>query len=122
MPTIKKKSFSRYTNLDLLKAIFKFFKRIGVLPKFLLDKDVSIFKKIIILLTLLYVISPLDILPDPILGFGIIDDAVLAVYIISMVSDELDKYIESRKKKDIKFNKDKVIETVEYEVKDDDEV
>ncbi len=71
---------------------------------------------------LVYVFSPIDLLPDPILGFGFIDDAFLAIYVISKISNELDKYIEYDKFKDQKSDDDidiaKSIDNVEYEVKD----
>ncbi|MDK2918247.1 MAG: hypothetical protein PWQ37_980 [Candidatus Petromonas sp.] len=97
--------------------MIKFIKRIKVLPNYLLDKNVGFLKKTLIISMLLYVFLPFDILPDPVLGFGFIDDAVLAVYIISKVSDELDKYILAKEGENIDRNK--TIENVEYEVKDD---
>ncbi|QEK11934.1 DUF1232 domain-containing protein [Crassaminicella thermophila] len=107
-----------YTDMNVLKSISKPFKRIGVLHKLIKDPNVSFYKKIMLIGGLIYVISPIDIISDPILGFGFIDDAVLMVYIISKISDQLDKYIE----KDYgKFNKEKIIEDVEYKVHDEHE-
>lgn len=107
--------------MNFFKAFLKFFKRITVLYKYLLDKDVSIFKKIMVLAMLIYVFSPLDIIPEAVLGFGFIDDALLAVYVISSISSELDKYISNKGDENIKVDKDKTIENVEYEIKDEDE-
>lgn len=99
--------------------MFRFIKRIRVLPKYLVDKNISVLKKMLVAAMLFYVFSPLDLLPDPILGFGFIDDAVIAIYIVSMISNELDKYLIMQQKSDFKFDKDKVISDVEYEIKED---
>ncbi|QIB26627.1 YkvA family protein [Caloranaerobacter azorensis] len=89
-----------------------FLKRASIAIKYLLDSNVPFSKKIWIILGLIYLISPIDLLPEPILGFGIIDDIVLILYILAKLADDLDEYA----------NKDnKVIEDVEYEVKDEKE-
>lgn len=70
---------------------------------------------------LIYVFSPLDIIPEVVLGFGFIDDALLAVYVISLISKELDKYISNKEEENIGVDREKAIEDVEYEIKDEDE-
>lgn len=117
---IKRKYYPRYSNFNYFKAILKFFKRISVLYKYLLDKDVSIFKKIMVVSMLIYVFSPLDLIPEIVLGFGFIDDALLAVYVISLISSELDKYISKQDEENISMDKEKTIENVDYEIKDED--
>jgi uncharacterized membrane protein YkvA (DUF1232 family) len=42
--------------------------------------------------TLLYFISPLDLVPDFILGLGILDDAALIGYTFKKISSELDTF------------------------------
>jgi len=69
---------------------------------------------------LAYVISPLDIIPEVVLGFGFIDDALLAVYVISSISNELDKYISKKEEANVRESMGKTIENVEYEIKDED--
>ncbi|WP_432409317.1 YkvA family protein [Wukongibacter sp. M2B1] len=94
-----------------------------MLYRYLLDKEVSILKKILVAGMIIYVFSPLDLIPEAVLGFGFIDDAMLAIFVISSISKELDKYVSI--KEDIKRKEDmgKVIDFAEYEIRDkkDDE-
>jgi uncharacterized membrane protein YkvA (DUF1232 family) len=62
------------------------------------DKEVSFFKKGLILLSLLYFILPTDIVPDFIIGLGWLDDAAVAAFIWNAVRSEVGTYITSRKK------------------------
>ncbi|KPU27887.1 hypothetical protein TR13x_00600 [Caloranaerobacter sp. TR13] len=87
-----------------------FIKRASIAIKYLLDSNVPFSKKIWIILGLIYLISPIDLLPEPILGFGIIDDIVLIMYILAKLAKDLDEYMNKEKK---------IIENVEYEVKDE---
>ncbi|WP_069649258.1 YkvA family protein [Caloranaerobacter ferrireducens] len=87
-----------------------FIKRASTAIKYLLDAKVPFLKKIWIILGLIYLISPIDLLPEPILGFGIIDDIVLIMYILAKLAKDLDEYINKE---------NKIIENVEYEVKDE---
>ncbi|QXM05790.1 YkvA family protein [Crassaminicella indica] len=109
-----------YANRNVLKSIYQLFKRIGALYQFIKDPNVAIYKKIIVILGLLYIISPIDIIPEAILGFGFIDDAVLMLYMISKISDQLDQYI-INKDEDISFDKGKIVDGVQYKFKDEDE-
>lgn len=88
-----------------------------MLQRYLLDPNVSILKKVLVLGTIAYIFSPLDLLPDPILGFGFIDDAFILIYVITMLSEELDEYID--KNKECKINKEKVIDNIDYEIKEE---
>ncbi|MCT4565728.1 MAG: DUF1232 domain-containing protein [Maledivibacter sp.] len=67
---------------------------------------------------LIYVFSPLDLVPEIVLGFGFIDDALLAVYIISLISSELDKYIVEQDGESIRVDKENIIDNVDYDIKD----
>jgi len=98
-----------------------FIKKIPIAINFLLDRDVPFRKKIWIILALVYTISPIDLIPDPVLGLGIIDDAVLITFVLNKLSSDLDKYVKDkeRKEKEKEF-KDKIIENVEYEIQDDE--
>lgn len=117
---MSKKYNARYKNLGYFKAIFNFFKRISVLYKYLLDKNVSVLKKILVISMLAYVISPLDIIPEVVLGFGFLDDAMIAIYVISSISDELDKYISKDEEENMNIDEEKIIDNVKYEVRDQD--
>lgn len=45
-----------------------------------------------VLAALLYFISPLDLVPDFLVGLGFLDDAVILGFVIKKVSKELEKY------------------------------
>lgn len=97
--------------------------------KFLFDKSIPLKEKWWIILPLIYILSPADLIPAPILGFSIIDDAVMLIYLLSVVNSKTKKYYdtektEKKKNKNNKYNKYKedIIENVEYEIiQDEDE-
>ncbi|WP_066503009.1 YkvA family protein [Abyssisolibacter fermentans] len=65
--------------------ILNFFKKIKIIFKYLFDTNVKFRKKILLIIGLVYLISPLDLLPDPVFGIGLIDDIfILSSIIISM--------------------------------------
>ena len=66
----------------MLKNIKYFFEYIG-------DKQVHLYKKGMILLSLLYFVLPTDIVPDFIIGLGWLDDAVVATFIWNALSSEI---------------------------------
>ncbi|WP_313801264.1 YkvA family protein [Cytobacillus sp.] len=45
-----------------------------------------------IIASILYFISPLDIIPDFLIGIGMVDDAAVIAFAIKQLSDELEKY------------------------------
>ncbi|MGV3464533.1 MAG: YkvA family protein [Heyndrickxia sp.] len=55
--------------------------------------------KTIIMLTvgLLYFVSPIDIIPDFLIGFGFVDDAAVIALIFSQIDKDLIKYLEWKK-------------------------
>ena len=57
-------------------------KRIKAIKHFMKDKEVPLRKKIIIVAGTLYLLSPIDLIPAPILIFGAVDDLVLWTFII----------------------------------------
>jgi uncharacterized membrane protein YkvA (DUF1232 family) len=62
------------------------------------DKEVSMVKKGLILVSLLYFILPTDIVPDFIIGLGWLDDAAVAAFIWNALRSEVSDYIKNRKK------------------------
>lgn len=95
------------------------FKKIKSLFKYVFDKNVSFFKKIIIILVFIYILSPFDIIPDPILGFGILDDITLLLITYTFYKGELKKY------EDEKVNskdKEDIIDNVDYTIKNKEEL
>jgi uncharacterized membrane protein YkvA (DUF1232 family) len=47
-------------------------------------------------LALLYVLTPLDIIPDALPGIGYLDDAAVVAFCLKLMERELEKYIEWR--------------------------
>ncbi|KAF5032888.1 hypothetical protein DSECCO2_612480 [anaerobic digester metagenome] len=73
---------------------------------------------------MIYIVSPADLIPAPVLGFSIIDDAVVLAFLLSIASGKTKKYYnehgaeyKGKEKEDIK----NVVEDVEYEIKKDED-
>lgn len=47
---------------------------------------------IMVIATIIYFVSPLDFIPDFILGFGFLDDAAVIGFTLKQISKDLDKY------------------------------
>ncbi|SHH12901.1 YkvA family protein [Tepidibacter thalassicus] len=101
-----------------LKYAFSFFKRINVLSRFIIDSNVSNFKKIKVVVSLLfgflYFLSPIDIIPEVVLGLGLIDDGVILLYLLTIINEELDEY-----EKNIGQKYNIILEDVDYKIKDE---
>lgn len=96
--------------------------RISLIFKFLFDKNIPLREKWWIILPAIYILSPIDLIPFPILGFSIIDDLVVFLFLLSMVNSKTQKYYGTEKRDNFKEEvKDKVIiEDVEYKVDEDE--
>lgn len=96
-------------------------KRIKAIRYFMKDKEVPLRKKIIIAGGILYLFSPIDLIPEPILIFGVVDDITLWTFIIWYLKSELDHYwIESDKvEPSKKFRGKNIIDDVNFEVKEE---
>lgn len=57
-------------------------------PQFPLEKG----KKITLIIALLYIVSPIDLIPDAIPFVGMLDDVMVAGYAIKEVAEELERY------------------------------
>jgi uncharacterized membrane protein YkvA (DUF1232 family) len=57
-------------------------------------RDVSPKSIVIFIVALAYIISPVDLIPDYILGFGQIDDAVILSLVLNFLEKDLTKYRE----------------------------
>ena len=85
--------------------------------KFLFDKNIPLKEKWWVIIPLIYILSPADLIPAPVLGFGIVDDLIMLSFLLTKVYDKTKKYYfdsKNTKEKDI-------IENVEYEIKKDGE-
>ena len=100
------------------------FKRIKAIKFFMKDKEVPKRKKLIIILGILFLISPVNLITVPIFGLGLIDDIILWSFIIYYLRDELDKYWvgepEGPSLKDKELKGKDIIEDVDFEVEPDD--
>jgi uncharacterized membrane protein YkvA (DUF1232 family) len=61
-------------------------------PHFQIDKE----KKITVIIALLYILSPIDLLPDAIPFLGMLDDVLVAGYALKQVAEELERYKHTR--------------------------
>ncbi len=94
--------------------------RFYLIFKFLFDKKIPLKEKWWIILPLIYIISPVDLIPTPILGFSIIDDAVMLFYLLSVVVGKTNKYY-GNSEKNKKEDKENIIENVEYKIDEDEQ-
>lgn len=117
--------------LDQLKKIlvrFKnakfgllFFINIFKIPDFLTDIRVSIFSKLrlifAVIVSILYIVSSVDLIPEIIIGaFGFIDDILVLIWSLGIVSEEIEKY-----KRMINESKDpRIIDDLNYSVRDEE--
>jgi uncharacterized membrane protein YkvA (DUF1232 family) len=70
----------------------KTIRRIKAVPKFLKDKRVALWKKLLIALGLVYLVLPFDFIPPIIPVFGWLDDIILWLYLLYYLRDQLDSY------------------------------
>ncbi|MCM3651653.1 DUF1232 domain-containing protein [Metabacillus litoralis] len=81
-----------------IKFILKFWRFIPFLKEFFFSREVAVQKKIIgLLLILAYALFPFDLIPDFLSLIGIVDDVVIATFVlermINMAPESLkDKY------------------------------
>jgi uncharacterized membrane protein YkvA (DUF1232 family) len=61
-------------------------------PHFQLERD----KKITLGIALLYIVSPIDLIPDSMPFLGLLDDVLVAGYAIKQVASELERYKKTR--------------------------
>ena len=99
-------------------------KRIKAIRFFMKDKEVPKRKKLIIILGILFLISPINLITIPVFGLGLVDDIILWSFIIYYLRDELDKYWvgegEGQSLKDNELKGKDIIEDVDFEVEADD--
>lgn len=99
--------------------LFLLFKRIRAIGYLMRDPQVSFYKKALVVFGIIYLISPIDLIPFPVLGFSVIDDMALWAFILSFLKEQLDQYDPKSKKQSFKGKK--IIDSVAYEVKKEDD-
>lgn len=101
-----------YKKLQLLKKVKTVF-------NYVFDRDVPVFKKLIIILGFIYLLFPFDIIPDPILGLGIIDDITILLIVYRSFKGELEKYeyLKGNTNNKVKpKSKENIINNVDYRI------
>lgn len=96
---------------------FFLFKKIQLAFKFMFDKNIPFKEKWWLILVLIYIISPIDLIPFPVLGFSILDDLVVGLFTLYVLDSKLTKYYgnyKNSKKEDLKGKN--IIENVNYTV------
>ena len=73
-------------------AIRTLMRRIRHIKDYLRDPSASKIRKLLIIFGIIYLLSPIDLIPAPVLGFSVIDDAVLWTAILTWLAGELDRY------------------------------
>ncbi|HBH12052.1 MAG: Uncharacterized protein XD91_0418 [Clostridiales bacterium 38_11] len=97
------------------------FSRLKSVLRLLFNSRIRFVDKIPIILMLFYILNPIDLIPLPVLGFGILDDLVVFVVLLKLVDRTLLKYYNEEKKD---LDPDHIIVDVDYEIdeKDDSEL
>jgi uncharacterized membrane protein YkvA (DUF1232 family) len=75
------------------KLDISMFSKLRKLPAYLGDPDVPILKKVVLVAGLLYVLSPVDAIPDIIPIVGWLDDMGVMGGLYMYLMNELDKYV-----------------------------
>ena len=85
-------------NIFRLGLLARLFQNLKLLVPLIKDywkgtyRDVSIKSIVIFMVALIYIISPIDLIPDYIIGLGQIDDAALLGFSLYFLERELRKY------------------------------
>jgi len=69
----------------------KLFNKLMLVIKYLKNKNIPVYKKLIIVACLIYIIFPADIMPDYVIGIGILDDLVALASILLTMRSELNE-------------------------------
>ena len=86
---------------------------------YLVDPEVSFLKKLWVIAPVFYFLSPLDLIPDPILGIGWLDDLVIILLFLGKIKADLNRYITRKTKPVDDSAKGETIDNVEYKVHKD---
>ena len=107
--------------MQFFVAINIFFKRIKAIRFMMKDKTVPRRKKALVIGGLIYLVLPFNLIPPVLFTVGWIEDLLLWIWISWHLRDILDRYwLGDAVDFSGKFKNKKVINNVEYEVKDDE--
>lgn len=118
------------SKFNRLKYSWSFLKNIFSFRKFLKDDRVNILSKVKTLgalaLGIVYLISPIDLVPELFTGFvGGIDDALILGYFLKVINDEIERFKHLPKGNTNaqvyrpSYNDGNIIENVNYKIKDE---
>lgn len=95
-------------------------KRIGAIFYLLKDKTVPLRKKLLVIFGIAYILCPVDLIPPILFPFAIVDDLIVATYILFHLAEELDTYWIGEKKEDFskKFRDKTFVEGVKFNIED----
>ena len=97
--------FNMQKNIIRLGLLTRLFQDLKLLFPLIKDywkgtyRDVSAKSIVIFIVALAYIISPIDLIPDYILGYGQIDDAVILGLALNFLEKDLAKYREWKERK-----------------------
>nr|WP_315023112.1 DUF1232 domain-containing protein [uncultured Aminipila sp.] len=94
------------------------FKRIKAIKFMMKDKSVPLRKKLLIVLGIIYLVSPIDLIPPVLFPIAWMDDLVVWIWILWHLKDVLDKYWVGEKTEDLskKYKEKNIINDATYEV------
>lgn len=95
--------------------------RIKAIRSLLRDKNVSFWKKALVVFGIVYLFLPVDLIPPVLFPFGFLDDLVLWIFIIWHLKDTLDAYWVGEKSRDYskEFRADRIVDDVDFKVDDE---
>ena len=99
--------------MRVFTVLIEIIKNFRLIKRMMADGNVSFWKKALIV----------EIVPDILLPFGLIDDIILWLLIMYILKDTMRKYRdEDSRGERVKYKRGNIIEGVSYEVKSEDEV
>lgn len=108
--------------MGIFTGISMWIKRIFSIGKMMKDREVSLWKKALVVFAVIYLFIPIEIIPDFLFPIGFADDIILWVCVLLLLKDTLSKYVSEGISKDAKkkYKGKTVIDDVQFEVKEDD--
>lgn len=103
--------------LNNIKKMIQVLKKINVLISLLNDNTYKLKERlkalVFIIISFIYFISPIDLVPEIVLGFGFLDDLTVLAFLLLSMDDIISNY-EIYKNKSIKENK--IVDIKDYKI------